>query len=279
MDGFAVRLRDALADRGPLCVGIDPHRELLLRWGLSDTAEGLARFAEIVVEALAEHTAVIKPQSAFFERFGSRGIATLESTIRQLRDAGALVLLDVKRGDIGSTAAAYASAYLDPVSPMYVDAMTASPYLGFHSLQPVIDAARSHGGGAFILVRTSNPEGAAVQQARTSDGRTVAQLIADEISQLNAGAEPFGPIGAVIGATIGATGLDVTNMNGPILAPGLGAQGGTAADLRTVFGSDLSRVIPSYSREVLEAGPSVKALRNAAAGVLAACRRVITETP
>ena len=279
MDSFAVRLRRALDERGPLCVGIDPHPQLLLQWGLPDSPEGVDRFAQIAVEALAEKVAVIKPQSAFFERFGSRGIATLESSIRQLRDAGAIVLLDVKRGDIGTTAAAYASAYLDPVSPMYVDAMTASPYLGFHSLQPVIDAALAHGGGAFILARTSNPEGASVQEARTVGGRTVAQSVVDEISQLNAGAEPFGAIGAVIGATIGATGLDVTNMNGPMLAPGLGTQGGTAADLRTVFGADLSRVLPSYSREVLGAGPSVKALRDAAAEVLTQCRRVITETP
>jgi orotidine-5'-phosphate decarboxylase len=277
MDSFAVRLRRALDERGPLCVGIDPHPELLRQWGLPDTPDGVDRFAQIAVDALADRVAVMKPQSAFFERYGSRGIATLESTIRQLRDAGALVLLDVKRGDIGSTAVAYASAYLDPVSPMYVDAITCTPYLGFRSLQPVIDMALAHGGGAFVVTLTSNPEGADVQQARTADGRTVAQRMIDEISQLNAGAEPFGSIGAVIGATIGATGHDVTNINGPMLAPGLGTQGGTADDLRTVFGDDLSLVLPSYSREVLAAGPSVGALRNAAEVALADCQRVITQ--
>ena len=276
MDSFAVRLRRALDERGPLCVGIDPHPELLRQWGLPDNPIGLAQFAQIAVDALGDRVAVMKPQSAFFERYGSRGIATLESTIRQLRDAGALVLLDVKRGDIGSTAVAYASAYLDPVSPMYVDAITCTPYLGFGTLQPVIDMALAHGGGAFVLTLTSNPEGADVQHARTSDGRTVAQRMIDEISQVNAGAEPFGSIGAVIGATVGATGHDVTNINGPILAPGLGAQGGTAADLRTVFGDDLSLVLPSYSREVLAAGPSVGALRDAAEVAVAECQRVIT---
>ena len=195
-----------------------------------------------------------------------------------MRDAGAIVLLDVKRGDIGSTAAAYASAYLDPVSPMYVDAMTASPYLGFWSLQPVIEMAATHGGGVFVLAMTSNPDGATVQQARGADGRTVAQQVVDEISQLNAGALPFGSVGAVIGATVGSTGLDVTNMNGAMLAPGFGAQGGTAADLRTVFGDDLSRVLPSSSREVLGAGPDIGALRDAADRTLAECQRVITET-
>ncbi len=275
MDSFAVRLRRALDERGPLCVGIDPHPALLARWGLPDTPEGVGRFAEIVVKALGDRVAVMKPQSAFFERYGSRGIAVLESIIRQLREAGALVLLDVKRGDIGSTAVAYASAYLDPASPICVDAMTTSPYLGFRSLQPVIETALAHGGGVFVLALTSNPEGAAVQHALTEDGRTIAQLILDEISQVNAGAQPFGSIGAVIGATVGRTGHDVTHINGPILAPGLGAQGATAHDLRTVFGDDLRRVLPSVSREVLAAGPSVDALRSAADTVLDQCRRVI----
>ncbi|HKE66710.1 MAG TPA: orotidine-5'-phosphate decarboxylase [Micromonosporaceae bacterium] len=274
MDSFALRLQRAIDERGPLCVGVDPHPELLARWGLPDTAAGLDRFARIAVDAFADRVAVIKPQSAFFERYGSAGIATLESCIRQLRDAGAIVLLDVKRGDIGSTMTAYARAYLDPVSPMSVDAITVTPYLGFGSLQPVIDAATEHGAGAFVVTRTSNPDGTSVQHAHVADGRTVAQQIIDEISQVNTGAIPFGSIGAVIGATVGDTGLDVTKINGPMLAPGLGAQGGRAADLRTVFGADLSRVLPSYSREILASGPSIDALRDVAARVLDECRRV-----
>jgi len=213
MDSFAVRLRRSLDERGPLCVGIDPHPELLTRWGLPDSPEGVDRFAQIAVEALRDRIAVIKPQSAFFERFGSRGIATLESTIRHLRDAGAVVLLDVKRGDIGSTMAAYASAYLDPVSPMCVDAITVTPYLGLGSLQPVIDAALAHGNGAFVVTMTSNPGADRFQHARTADGRTVAQQVFDEISQVNAGAAPFGAIGAVVGATVGDTRHDMTSIN------------------------------------------------------------------
>ena len=161
------------------------------------------------MDALGDRVAVVKPQSAFFERFGSRGVAILESTIRQLRDAGSLVLLDVKRGDIGSTVAAYAAAYLDPSSPLYVDAVTASPYLGVGSLAPMFELAAEHGGGVFVLALTSNPEGAAVQRARTADGRTVAQTVIDEISQLNGGAEPLGSFGLVVGATIGDTGHDL----------------------------------------------------------------------
>ncbi|MEU8212655.1 orotidine-5'-phosphate decarboxylase [Micromonospora sp. NPDC049044] len=275
MESFGTRLHRAIGERGPLCVGIDPHPALLARWGLPDDVQGLDRFARTVVEALGDRVAVVKPQSAFFERFGSRGVAILESTIRQLRDAGSLVLLDVKRGDIGSTVRAYAAAYLDPSSPMYVDAVTASPYLGVGSLAPMFELAAEHGGGVFVLALTSNPEGAAVQQARTADGRTVAQTVIDEISQLNMGATPLGSFGLVVGATIGDTGHDLSGVGGPLLAPGLGAQGAGAADLRTVFGSSLASVLPSYSREVLSVGPDVDALRAAADRVLADCRAVL----
>lgn len=266
----------AVAERGPLCVGIDPHPGLLARWGLDDDVHGLERFADTVVEALGDRVAVVKPQSAFFERFGSRGVAVLESTIRQLRLAGSLVLLDVKRGDIGSTVAAYASAYLEPSSPLHVDAVTVSPYLGVGALAPMFDMAAAKGGGVFVLALTSNPEGAAVQRARTAGGRTVAQVVIDEISQLNAGAQPLGSVGLVVGATIGETGHDLAAVNGPLLAPGLGAQGASAADLRVVFGSALPAVLPAYSREVLAAGPDVAALRAAADRVLADCRAALT---
>jgi orotidine-5'-phosphate decarboxylase len=270
METFGARLRRAVADRGPLCVGIDPHAALLERWGLADDVAGLERFAFTVVEALADQVAVLKPQSAFFERFGSRGIGVLESIIRQSREAGALVLLDVKRGDIGSTMAAYASAYLDPTSPLRADAITVSPYLGVGSLRPAFDAAAAHGGGVFVLALTSNPEGPTVQHAVTSAGRSVAQTVIDEISQLNAGAEPLGSMGLVVGATIGDTGHDLSKVNGPLLAPGLGAQGGTPDQLRTIFGENLQNVLPSYSREVLGAGPAVAGLRAAAQRAAAA---------
>ncbi|MET7752038.1 orotidine-5'-phosphate decarboxylase [Micromonospora sp. NPDC005367] len=275
METFGARLYRAVAERGPLCVGIDPHPGLLARWGLSDDVDGLDRFARTVVDALGDRVAVVKPQSAFFERFGARGVAILESTIRQLRDRGSLVLLDIKRGDIGSTVRAYAEAYLDPSRPLYVDAVTASPYLGVGSLAPMFELAAEHGGGVFVLALTSNPEGPEVQHARTSDGRTVAQTVIDEISQLNAGAEPLGSLGLVVGATIGDTGHDLSRVGGPLLAPGLGAQGATAADLRTVFGASLPAVLPSYSREVLGAGPDVAALRAAADRALAACKAVV----
>jgi orotidine-5'-phosphate decarboxylase len=276
METFGTRLRAATDAKGPLCVGIDPHAALLARWGLSDDVAGLERFSFTVVEALADRVAVFKPQSAFFERFGSRGIAILESIIRQSREAGVLVLLDVKRGDIGSTMAAYASAYLDPDSSLCADAITVSPFLGVGSLRPAFDMAAEHGGGVFVLALTSNPEGPEVQHARTAAGRTVAQSVIDEISQLNRGAEPLGSFGLVVGATVGVTGHDLSGVGGPMLAPGLGAQGGTPDDLRRVFSGNVSAVLPSYSREVLKHGPDTAALRAAVERAQADCRVVLS---
>jgi orotidine-5'-phosphate decarboxylase len=264
-------LHGALAEHGPLCVGIDPHDALLERWGLPVDPDGLARFTEIAVTAFGGRVAVVKPQSAFYERFGSRGIAILESSIRQFKDRGTLVLLDVKRGDIGSTVAAYAAAYLDPASSLYVDAVTASPYLGVGSLAPMVAAAHLGGGGVFVLALTSNPEGASVQRARTPDGRTVAQAVLDEIAQLNAGASPLGSIGAVVGATISGSDHDLSRIGGPILVPGMGAQGGRPADLTDLAGGNRKAILPSYSREVLAEGPDVTALRDAAARARDAC--------
>ncbi|BCJ41498.1 orotidine 5'-phosphate decarboxylase [Actinoplanes ianthinogenes] len=275
METFGERLHSAITERGPLCVGIDPHAALLARWGLSDDVAGLERFARTVVDALADRVAVLKPQSAFFERFGSRGVAILESTIRQSREAGALVLLDVKRGDIGSTMAAYASAYLDPASTLRADAITVSPYLGVGSLRPAFDLATGTGAGIFVLALTSNPEGASVQHAVSPGGKTVAQTVIDEISQLNAGVSPLGSFGLVVGATIGKTGHDLSAVNGPLLAPGLGAQGGTPDDLRAVFGESLHNVLPSYSREVLAAGPEIADLRAATDRVLGEVRTAL----
>ncbi|GAB3762803.1 orotidine-5'-phosphate decarboxylase [Nocardioides ginsengisegetis] len=263
MTPFGTRLHEAVAARGPLCAGIDPHAALLREWGLDDDVAGLERFAMTAAEGLAPHVSVVKPQSAFYERFGSRGIAVLERLIAACRDAGALVLLDVKRGDIGSTSQAYADAYLDPASPLASDAITASPYLGFGSLDPMIDTARKHGAGVFVLALTSNKEGPEVQHATTASGTTVAGTVLDHLRRLNADASPLGSFGAVIGATIGETGEDLA-FNGPVLAPGYGAQGGTVADLKRIFGASAGAVLPSSSRELLRHGPDAGALRDAA---------------
>jgi orotidine-5'-phosphate decarboxylase len=263
MTPFGTRLHAAMAERGALCAGIDPHAALLREWGLDDDVAGLERFALTAVEAMAPLVSVVKPQSAFYERFGSRGVAVLERVVAESRAAGALVLLDVKRGDIGSTSQAYADAYLDPASPLAADAITASPYLGFGSLDPMVETARRHGAGVFVLALTSNPEGPEVQHARGEDGRRVADVVLDHLADLNAGAEPLGSFGAVVGATIDAeVGAD-RDFGGPVLAPGFGAQGGTVADLRRIFGDRAPYVLASSSRELLRLGPDRGAMADA----------------
>ena len=256
---FGRRLVDAVGEYGPLCVGIDPHRELLADWGLADDPAGLERFARGAMEAFAGEVALVKPQSAFFERHGSAGIAVLERVLADAREAGTLVLLDVKRGDIGSTMGGYADAYLTDGSPLAADAVTLSPYLGFGSLDPALTRAASTGRGVFVLARTSNPDGAVVQLAER-DGRAVAQAMVDAVAARNAGAAPLGSVGVVIGATHDH-GLALGDLNGPVLAPGLGAQGATPADVATRFADLTGVVLPSVSRALLGKGPDQEALR------------------
>ncbi|MGW5424978.1 orotidine-5'-phosphate decarboxylase [Streptomyces sp. NPDC003943] len=261
---FGARLRAAMDERGPLCVGIDPHAALLDSWGLADDIAGLERFTYTVVEALAGTVAVFKPQAAFFERFGSRGVAVLERATADLREAGGLVVMDAKRGDIGSTMGAYAEAFLRPDSPLFSDALTVSPYLGYGSLKPAVDLARASGAGLFVLALTSNPEGAEVQRAVREDGRTIGATMLAHLAEENAGEAPMGSFGAVVGATLGDLSAFDLDINGPLLAPGIGAQGATPADLPKVFGAAVRNVVPNVSRGVLKAGPDAGALRAAA---------------
>jgi len=260
---FGARARAALDAYGPVCVGIDPHASLLEEWGVGDDLHGLERFAATCVDAFAGHVGFVKPQSAFFERFGSAGVRVLEDTIAGLRHTGTLVILDVKRGDIGSTAAAYADAYLNEDSPLGSDAVTVSPYLGFGSLHPFFDVAERNDAGVFVLALTSNPEAPAVQLAIGGTGRTVAGAILGDLRTLNGDAAPMGSYGAVVGATIGSTPEDL-DINGPLLVPGFGAQGGTIEDVHRIFDGVIDKVIVSTSRGVLAAGPDADALRGAA---------------
>jgi orotidine-5'-phosphate decarboxylase len=279
-EAFGSRLRKAMDTRGPLCVGIDPHAALLGSWSLPDSVQGLERFALTVVEALAERVAVLKPQSSFFERFGSAGIAVLERTIAEAREAGALVILDVKRGDIGSTVEAYADAYLDPGSSLFADAVTVSPYLGFGALEPFVERAEQHGCGVFVLAFTSNPEGAGVQRALTAGGETVGASILAQAAARNGDAVPMGPVGAVVGATLtDPIPFDLATLNGALLAPGLGAQGGTPDGLSAVFGDALANVVPSMSREILRNGPDAPVLRRAARQAVKECRSALGYPP
>src|SRR6201997_1285439 len=265
MTGFGARLVEAKRSRGPLCLGIDPHPELLRAWDLPATADGLATFCDVCVEAFSGF-AVVKPQVAFFETYGSAGFAVLERTIAALRSVGVLVLADAKRGDIGSTMAAYAAAWAGD-SPLAADAVTASPYLGFGSLRPLLETAAAHNRGVFVLAATSNPEGATVQHARFDD-RTVAQQIVDQAAVINRTGQTINPgepgsVGVVVGATAFQP-PDVGALGGPVLVPGVGAQGGRPEALGALFGAAPGQLLPAVSREVLRAGPDVAALRAAA---------------
>ncbi|WP_090030995.1 orotidine-5'-phosphate decarboxylase [Cellulomonas marina] len=280
-----------MSAHGPLCVGIDPHPALLAAWGLPDDADGLRRFALTTLEAVAGRVAAVKPQSALFERHGSRGVAVLEEVVAAGRGTGTLVVVDAKRGDIGSTMAAYADAYLRDGSPLAGDALTVSPFLGVGSLAPAVEAAAATGRGLFVLALTSNPEGASVQHAVAPDGRSVAAGVAAYAATRNAaelaaataddgragaprvdgrdGVVALGSVGLVVGATVGdaaaRTGVDLAAVRGPLLAPGVGAQGAGPAELAAVFAGARGAVLASSSRGVLAAGPAVPALREAAA--------------
>ncbi|WP_454294715.1 orotidine-5'-phosphate decarboxylase [Salana multivorans] len=311
MRPFGERLAAAIDERGRLCVGIDPHPPLLAAWGLADDAAGLREFSLRVVEALTGVVAVFKPQAAFYERHGSAGMAVLEETIAAARAGGVLTIVDAKRGDIGSTMQGYADAFLREGSPLAGDAVTLSPYLGFGSLTPAIDTAQANGRGVFVLCLTSNPEGASVQGALpvapggSSGGAggpfpsgqgalpvgsdapwsVAAQIAADagalnaaELAARGAAEDPsaLGSVGLVVGATIGdaarAGGVDLAAVRGPLLVPGLGAQGGSADSIRAAVGDAWHQVLASSSREVLAAGPDVDSLRSAALATAATLR-------
>jgi orotidine-5'-phosphate decarboxylase len=260
-----------MTDRGPLCVGIDPHPALLKAWGVNDDAAGLERFSLTVVEAVGSLAAAVKPQVALYERHGSAGMAVLERTLAAAAGAGVLTIADAKRGDIGSTMAAYADAWLRDGSLLAADSVTLSPYLGFESLRPALDLAAEYGRGVFVLALTSNPEGASVQHVGGADSvaRRIAEAAAGENRRYQGN---LGSVGLVVGATVGAAlqelHVDLAAVRGIILAPGLGAQGATAADLRATFGAAYPQVLGTSSRDILAAGPSMGGLRDAAARTL-----------
>jgi len=266
--GFSDRVAKAVADTGALCAGIDPSVALLEQWGLPTDAGGLHSFGMRCIEAFAGVVPVVKPQVAFFERCGSAGFGALESVMAAARDAGLIVIADAKRGDIGTTMEAYAAAWLDPDSPLAADAVTALAYLGLGALRPMLDLAVRHDRAVIVVARSSNPEGRGLQEALTDSGRgpAVEDMLLAQIAQLNhGGLEAAGVVGAVVGATLAPSAYPLADLGGVILAPGVGAQGGTAAGVATLFaGCPAGSVLASSSRSLLTAGPDVKALRAAA---------------
>ncbi len=272
--GFGARLHAVLAESGQLCVGIDPHGPLLVQWGLPESAAGARDFGLRVVDAAAGRVGIVKPQIAFFERFGSAGYRALEDVLASARAHDLLVIGDVKRGDVGSTADAYGEAWLSPASPLEVDAMTVVAYQGFGSLEGVLALADRHDKGVFVLAATSNPEARETQMARRADGHTVAGSLVDHAAARNA--PPLGSVGVVVGATVtlGDFGLSPTAFGAtPVLAPGFGHQGARISQLPELFGEAAQNVLVSASRSILGAGPDgLVAAIEAHRAEVAACR-------
>ena len=267
-DSFGERLQGAFDRFGRLCVGIDPHSWLLTDWNLPDSAAGAESFGRRVVEASAGLVGIVKPQVAFYERFGSAGYVALERVLADARAAGLQVIADVKRGDLGTSVEAYGQAWLSPGSPLEVDAITLNPYMGVGSLASTIDLAATGGKGVFLLAATSNPEAAQLQQAVLAGGaqagQTVAASVLGQVAAINAqGSDSgsFGSVGVVLGATVSLAdfGIDINAPAAPtvtpILAPGFGHQGAKSTDLLSLFGGYTQGVIVSESRSVLSAGP------------------------
>ena len=268
---FGDRLAAAMEEYGPLCVGIDPHPNLLQAWELEDSAESLRTFTTAVYEGCAPYAAALKPQVALFERHGSAGLAVLEELFARAAEDRVLIVADAKRGDIGSTMKAYADAWLSTSSPLGTDSVTLSPYLGFESLRPALDAATANQRGTFVLALTSNPEGKSVQHVgKAEDTGAVAKQVIAAATAENAAQtwEHMGSCGLVVGATVGEAlkelTIDLSTFNGPILSPGYGAQGASAEDLYRIFAGVESQVLVNSSRGVLSAGPQSADLARAA---------------
>lgn len=260
---FGARLSAAFAATGHLCVGIDPHDFLLEQWGLPRDALGAREFGLRVVAAAEGVAGIVKPQVAFFERFGAVGYQALEDVLVACRDAGLLVIADAKRGDVGSTVEAYASAWLTPGAPLEADAMTISAYQGLGSIDDARALALASGKGLFVLSATSNPESFEPQRAVIASGdnmgKTVAGAIMNGAAHWNTTEPGLGSIGVVIGATVALHDYGVNSAllrSTPILAPGFGHQGAQYSEIPALYGVSADNVLVSASRSILAAGPT-----------------------
>ena len=262
VDSFGQRLQERIRDLGPLCVGIDPSSSLLSSWGRPDSIEGVEFMSLAVLEASVGAACAIKPQVAYFERFGSAGYRVLERLISDAHDAQILVIADAKRGDIGATNEAYASAWLEESSPLCCDALTVSPYTGVGALAPFFSRCVD-GRGVFVLAATSNDEGRALQRARTDRDEAVEDLVLRSIAELNQRDEGLGSFGVVLGATRDRPRFDLAALQGPYLVPGVGAQGATPEQVGRLFERcPQGTVLVNVARAILETGPERSALRD-----------------
>jgi orotidine-5'-phosphate decarboxylase len=216
------------------------------------SADPLFEYCRIVIDAVHDLVPIVKPQSAYFEADGSRGVEALERVMAYARSRGLLVLLDAKRGDIGATSEAYAAAYLSEGSKLRADALTVNPYLGPETLTPFVDSAIQNGAGLFVLAVTSNPGSAAIQKL-VSDGMPVYEHVARMVSTLNPPKGDYGPIGVVAGATYPAEAARLRQLlpRSIFLVPGIGAQGGDIETLRPLFDSRGLGAIVNNARAIM----------------------------
>ncbi len=263
-ESYSKKVETAFNTVGQLCVGIDPHAELLQENGFEDSVAGLKSFSFELLDAITQASAIVKPQVAFFERFGAKGLAVLEEILSEASKRKLFVIADAKRGDIGSTMQGYANAWLSKDAPFICDALTVSPYLGVGAMERAISAAIERNKGLFVLAATSNQEAQNIQSAQ-STGKTIAELVAEEVRSLNQLATNsngrFGNLGLVIGATVNLKSLSLDRINNSIasnrtlvLAPGFGFQGAKLADARRIFGELAQDVIYTVSRSALRDG-------------------------
>jgi orotidine-5'-phosphate decarboxylase len=254
MADFLGRIHTVMAEKSSLCLGIDPSESELREWELPNSAQGVLAYGLQLVDAAAGNLGFIKPQVAFFERFGSAGLLALEQILAEARAANLFVIADAKRGDIGSTMHGYAEAWFGDDSPLRSDALTVSGYLGPDSLDGMLDYAFDVNGGLFVLCATSNPEAKQLQTAKQGN-KTVSRLVLEAARKAESK-----NLGLVIGATqklvdFGLSEVAETDCKVPILAPGFGVQGAKLSDLERLFGASASNVIPSMSRGLTAGGP------------------------
>ena len=262
---FVERFLELAKSRSRLCVGVDPSKSELARWGLPDSSEGLRFYCDAIIDAAVDKVAVLKPQAAFFERHGPDGMRQMREVIAKAKEAGVMVILDAKRGDIAHSAQAYGEAYLGVQSAYGADAITLSPYLGVLALRPIVDIAIARDAAIFVVVRSSNPEGRKLQTKKLQSSVSLSHEVAADIFRINkeSGFGGIGAVGAVMGATIGEVEGDLLLKlkRSLILVPGIGVQGASVEDAQRVFSQCWKRVIPTVSRGISRAGPDPKALR------------------
>lgn len=270
---WAVKAKDA-----PICVGLDPRLEQIPQHikdkvfdeeksPMAVAADALVEFNKGIIDAVADIVPVVKPQIAFYEIYGHEGMRAYEETLKYAKSKGLLTIADAKRNDIGSTATAYAQAFLgevkvfegenEVISPIFdADSVTVTPYLGWDGIKPFVEECKRYDKGIFVLLKTSNPSSGDLQDLEMKDGSTVYEIIGGLIDSWGAneiGENGYNFIGAVVGATYPEQAARLRSLmpNTIFLVPGYGAQGGTAADVKPCFNADGMGAIVNNSRGII----------------------------